>query len=458
MDTNDNITPTEKRMRLFNVNEPIELPIEEFEKSWWPLVTNIWTQYNSYKFVNGDSWKIYVCRLAKHRESSTRQEGISIDRRRQTSARPSDLCNAKIKITWLMSSEVVQIERYKDSPDHTHPIQDIDRIKRPQVVRDLVEQEARKNYPSPAIVSAVKEYGTDNLSLGSTVRELKRKEVTNIKHKVRGAMETNLVGSDNIESDIFEAKSHLENQGYQVNHFHVSSHSTQGLAFAHPAQLTKLRNHGWLTLVDSTHKTNKYDWRLFTLYVRDSYGCWDVGAHFFVSREDGDTVAEAIKIVRSNCQHWTPRYVLMDQSNIEANAFKKAFPGLQAGEQECETIFCTVHTMRTWMRRIYEKTVRDKMVMAMHKTTKIGCERLVAEAINQSSIPDIQNYIQRNYQKNTQQWALWARQCSPFLLQTTSTNPLESYHSELKKRTSPTHGLIGTVYMLITVTSNRKYK
>jgi hypothetical protein len=458
MDTNDNITPTEKRMCLFNVNEPIELPIEEFEKSWWPLVTNIWTQYNSYKFVNGDSWKIYVCRLAKHRESSTRQEGISIDRRRQTSARPSDLCNAKIKITWLMSSEVVQIERYKDSPDHTHPIQDIDRIKRPQVVRDLVEQEARKNYPSPAIVSAVKEYGTDNLSLGSSVQELKRKEVTNIKHKVRGAMETNLVGSDNIESDIFEAKSHLENQGYQVNHFHVSSHSTQGLVFVHPAQLTKLRNHGWLTLVDSTHKTNKYDWRLFTLYIRDSYGCWDVGAHFFVSREDGDTVAEAIRIVRSNCQHWMPRYVLMDQSNIEANAFKKAFPGLQAGEQECETIFCTVHTMRTWMRRIYEKTVRDKMVMAMHKTTKIGCERLVAEAINQSSIPDIQSYIQRNYQKNTQQWALWARQCSPLLLQTTSTNPLESYHSELKKRTSPTHGLIGTVYMLITVTSNRKYK
>src|SRR6185312_3611438 len=51
------------------------------------------------------------------------------------------------------------------------------------------------------------------------------------KHKVRGAMETNLIGSDNIGTDIFEAKSHLENQGYQVNHFHVSSHSSQGLVF-----------------------------------------------------------------------------------------------------------------------------------------------------------------------------------------------------------------------------------
>ena len=76
-------------------------------------------------------------------------------------------------------------------------------------------------------------------------------------------METNLVGSDNIESDILEATSHLENQGYQVKRFH-------GLVFMHFAQLTKLENHEWLTLIDFTHKANKHGWRLFTLYVR---GC-----------------------------------------------------------------------------------------------------------------------------------------------------------------------------------------
>jgi len=101
------------------------------------------------------------------------------------------------------------------------------------------------------------------------------------------------------------------------------------------------------------------------------------------------------------------------------------------------------------MRRIYEKTVKDKTVMAMHRTTKIGCEQLVAEAVSLSSVPDVQRYIQRNYLKNTQQWALWARQHSPLLLQTTSTNPLESYHSELKNQTSPTHGLIGMAYIYI---------
>jgi hypothetical protein len=123
-----------------------------------------------------------------------------------------------------------------------------------------------------------------------------------------------------------------------------------------------------------------------------------------------------------------------------------AFPGLNNGEQECDVIFCTVHIMRTWMHKIYDKKTRQKMIHAMHKRTKIGCEDLVQQAINECSITTIKNYITRNYTKNIHQWALWARQHSPLLLQVTSTNALESYHSELKRLTSPQHGLIGMQY------------
>jgi len=161
-----------------------------------------------------------------------------------------------------------------------------------------------------------------------------------------------------------------------------------------------------------------------------------------VSSEDSDTISKALKIIRSYC-HWSPRYVLMDQSSIEAKSIKKAFPGINAGEQECEVILCTVHVMRTWMSKIYEKETRNIMIAAMHKRTKIGCENLIQNAINNCTVPAIQNYIRRNYMKNTQQWALWARQHSPLLLQVTSTNPLESYHSELKRTTSSQYGLIG---------------
>ena len=95
------------------------------------------------------------------------------------------------------------------------------------------------------------------------------------------------------------------------------------------------------------------------------------------------------------------------------------------------------------MQRIHEKKARDTMITAMHKRTKIECKSLIQDAINHCSVPSVQNYIKRNYAKNTEKWALWARQHSPLLLQVTLTNLLESFHSELKKITSSLHGLIG---------------
>ena len=48
-------------------------------------------------------------------------------------------------------------------------------MKWPKVIRSLVEIEVAKNYSSPAITSAVKEYATLELGLGECARELKRK-------------------------------------------------------------------------------------------------------------------------------------------------------------------------------------------------------------------------------------------------------------------------------------------
>jgi len=118
------------------------------------------------------------------------------------------------------------------------------------------------------------------------------------------------------------------------------------------------------------------------LYIRDDFGCWDVGAHFFVSGEDGDSVGMALKIVRQLERRWIPRYIPADQSSVEANSIQLAFPGLSAGEQECDVILCTVHVMRTWMKKIYHLKTRERMILAMHKRTKAGCEQIIQQAIN----------------------------------------------------------------------------
>ena len=142
------------------------------------------------------------------------------------------------------------------------------------------------------------------------------------------------------------------------------------------------------------------------MYVRDTYDCWDIGAHFFVEKEDSNTVLDALKIIKKFGSRWKPRYILADQSHVEANSVAKAFPGLLGGEQECAVIFCTVHVMRVWMNKIYETKARGKMIQAIHKTTKIRCDDLIKEAIDLCQVASIKKYIKRNYQNSSNQWAL----------------------------------------------------
>ncbi|KAG0038372.1 hypothetical protein BGZ83_003099, partial [Gryganskiella cystojenkinii] len=112
--------------------------------------------------------------------------------------------------------------------------------------------------------------------------------------------------------------------------------------------------------------------------------------------------------------------------------------------------------MRTWIRKIYDTKTRNTMTEAMHKKTRIGCEALVKRAIERCPLQSIKDYITRYYLPKTEKWALWSRQHSPLLLQVTTTNPLESYHSELKRVTSKHYGFIGASIRIAEVDDSRK--
>ena len=47
--SNNDLSPDEKRVLLFNVKDTLEIAEEEFNNNWWPLISNVWTQYNSCK-------------------------------------------------------------------------------------------------------------------------------------------------------------------------------------------------------------------------------------------------------------------------------------------------------------------------------------------------------------------------------------------------------------------------
>ncbi|CAG8837350.1 8387_t:CDS:1, partial [Gigaspora margarita] len=188
------LTTNERRALLFNVGEPFEVSMHDFDHEWWPLVSNIWTRFSYKNHSNGNSWKAFAYRLTKHNYSSGRKDGIPLEKCRKTKTRPPNLCSAKICVLRFVGAQKVQIEQYNNSLDHTHTLEESEVLKRSNAVRKLVEEEAVKNYSPPTIVSAIKDYATKKLDLGTSVKELKRKKVSNIKQKVSEAQKNNRFG------------------------------------------------------------------------------------------------------------------------------------------------------------------------------------------------------------------------------------------------------------------------
>ncbi|KAI9088538.1 hypothetical protein DFS34DRAFT_646232 [Phlyctochytrium arcticum] len=197
----------------------------------------------------------------------------------------------------------------------------------------------------------------------------------------------------------------------------------EGFTFAVEPGLRLLSTNSYLVLLDSTRKTNRFDWRLFTCMVRDNFGSWLPAAQFFVRTENADAVAKGLlelrKMVREVCSvEWQPRNMQIDQSNIENNGIRHAFLGMAAGEEEIKICFCKVHVVRTLMRRVASHhNAFAKVLIALNKTTYVGATAAVEEAM-QGAPAFIANYIQRNWTNREEMecWTMAAPQHSPILL------------------------------------------
>jgi hypothetical protein len=96
-----------------------------------------------------------------------------------------------------------------------------------------------------------------------------------------------------------------------------------------------------------------------------------------------------------------------------------------------------VHCNRTIFRRLGGTRyllAREHLRSALyHRTTLAGCEESVAAAIEACTDDWSRQYIRQNWQRRMADWAHYARCHSALLLQVHSTNPIESFHSTIKK-------------------------
>jgi hypothetical protein len=202
------IPQRERRSMLFNLEQPITVPTEEFNKQWWPLVDNVWTSsYNGILSTGDvhDPYRVYVCRLSKPRESSSRSSEVPAKKRRNTTVRVALECRAAIKVIHLVSTQMTLVERHNDSPPHAHTLELSDSVKIPTEIRDTIAEEATKAYHPPAIVTVVKEIAEEK-GLEDIAPHISRTVVANIQQGLRRSHNAFLAGAADCETDINDCR------------------------------------------------------------------------------------------------------------------------------------------------------------------------------------------------------------------------------------------------------------
>ncbi|KAI9102606.1 hypothetical protein DFS34DRAFT_683600 [Phlyctochytrium arcticum] len=474
--TQSSLLLKEVRERLYQPAAKFTLTKKEFDEQW-QVADNMWTRLNK-KASAGTRRSvkvttIYTCRMAAKRQphsSGPREDDTGSIKRRVTSTHIPIDCPVRLRVVEDTQTAMVSVDlqpQYGTKHLH-HTLEDVDRRKICAAAQEIINSEAFKPYQSKEIagvlpVMVAKEFDPQYFAtLG--VDLLTAKTVWNAKRR-DPEFKTN-PESQIQDPDVVEAEQELQKAGYVTQRFLVPPTdeigATEGLAFGRKEELKVLQECSYLVLMDSTHKTNRWDWRLFTCMVRNKTGSWVPAGQFFAQRENGEGVYSGLNALRNlvlaeTGKKWIPNNVMIDQSHIENLGIRKAFPGMAAGEETPRIYYCKVHVMRTFMKHLTShRATYAKMMHALNKRTRLGCRQLVDEAIA-GAPAHMATYLKRNW-TNTDHlecWSMGARQHSPVLLQITSTNALESYHKQLKDVGKPTATLCGAVKTIVNV--NERY-
>lgn len=165
----DGVPPNIARTRqlLFEVRDPIELSVEEFDK-YWPFVDNVWLKKRSYSNVSS-STSTYRCRLCRLRIRPSRagppEEG---KKPRNHPVRERGNCKMQVKVVRVEGthSSVTITQTPNSGTYHTHDLDNIDKIKRNSGIMDLARKESVKGYLPSSIFAKFTEEPDKLLAIG----------------------------------------------------------------------------------------------------------------------------------------------------------------------------------------------------------------------------------------------------------------------------------------------------
>lgn len=468
-----------KRLLLFKPSEsgkPVHLTDEQFDEIW-PYCDNIYNTRSSFlkedgkirvsltEDEEGKPVKLcraahFTCRLAQKRQREDVSEDAPISKRNLTQQTKRD-CPGGMMIHKTPAGYSIHITKA-----HDHKISENDLLKRSSHCADVVRALSRQGIDGKTIYRILVLEPT----LGTThnmVTGLDKTDIKEIHNWMRGnrpqecSQYAARSGPDlnsarafsqlELLTDIADARAFLGQAGYTHGFQRIPADKNGNhawvIALANADEKEALEKFGNAFQFDGCASTNIWEATLSTLVVQTSSGAWVPGGHLILSEETGATIKAGVEMLKGFCPRWRHHYALIDDSLKEANGLRAALPGLHI-------FLCTVHTNRAIFRKLAaHKDAKRYLHRAMHRYTEQSCIDDVQRAINSvHSFPKKKNYIRKRFmpEARRQQWALYARQHSPWLMQNTATQAVEgAWHRELRRRgSSKRHGLRGLVRVL----------
>ncbi|KAK2781585.1 2,5-diamino-6-(ribosylamino)-4(3H)-pyrimidinone 5'-phosphate reductase [Onygenales sp. PD_12] len=148
------------RQVLFELKEPVEMSLKEFN-TYWPFIDNVWVKQRSNATKGGlTTTDYYMCRLRRATNRTTQAKPLPEGKKpRKKSVREGSQCNVQIKVIKFEGaySTITIMRTPGSSRGHSHDLDHIDKVKRNSGLIDFCRKEAEKGYLPSSIFAKFRE-------------------------------------------------------------------------------------------------------------------------------------------------------------------------------------------------------------------------------------------------------------------------------------------------------------
>ena len=120
--------------------------------------------------------------------------------------------------------------------------------------------------------------------------------------------------------------------------------------------------------IDSTHKTNHYDYYLINLIVPDQFGCCYPVAHFIINVINIETITCLFKSIKIRIPDLNVNCVMTDDDKVLFPSFAKVFG------PDIKHLLCSWHIEQSWKRQLQNKVktqaLTDEMFLKLREIRK----------------------------------------------------------------------------------------